>query len=154
MTPFRQGLSMITKIELYDHEENQLFFFTTIYRRRLSYHQALLWKHLHVQDDAFIIYNVSKLVLQRPSHDKVSQKHRANRQGNTSRRSAMPTELLLCNFIEIKHCCECSPTNSPDTFKTLPKHNTSEELLPMHLKHDHRKYGKPTPYVTEARRSF
>ena len=145
---------MITKIELYDHEENQLFFFTTIYRRRLSYHQALLWKHLNVQDDAFIIYNVSKLVLQRPSHDKVSQKHRANRQGNTSRRSAMPTELLLCNFIEIKHCCECSPTNSPDTFKTLPKRNTSEALLPMHLKHDHRKYGKPTPYVTEARRSF
>ena len=47
-------------------------------RRRLSYHQALLNKYLHLQYNVFVIYDESKAVPQRPSHDKVYQKHADN----------------------------------------------------------------------------
>ena len=76
-------------------------------RRRLSYHQALFGKYLHLQYNVFVIYDEAKAVPQRPSHNKVPQKHAANRQGNTSHRSMIPTKLLLCIFVEItlRHGC-------------------------------------------------
>ena len=45
-------------------------------RRRLSYHQTVLCKYLHLQINLFIIYNESKGAPQRPSHDKVPLKTR------------------------------------------------------------------------------
>ena len=69
-------------------------------RRRLSYHQALFCKYLHLQYNVFVIYDEAKAVPQRPSYNKVPQKHAANRQGNTSRRSMIPTKLLLSIFVE------------------------------------------------------
>ena len=75
--------------------------FATTCRRRLSYHQALLYNNLHLQYNLFVIYDESKAVRQRPSHDKVLQKHAANCQENTSRRNMILTKLLLCIFIEI-----------------------------------------------------
>ena len=73
----------------------------------MSYHQALLYKYLHLQYKVFVIYDESIAVPQRPSHDKIPQKHTANWQGNTSHRSMIPTKLLLCIFIEItlQHRC-------------------------------------------------
>ena len=47
-------------------------------RRRLSYHQVLLCKYSHLQYNVFVIYDESKTVPQRPSHDNVPQKHAAN----------------------------------------------------------------------------
>ena len=43
-------------------------------RRRLSYHRTLLYKYFNIQNNVFVIYDESKAVPQRPSHDKVSQK--------------------------------------------------------------------------------
>ena len=70
-------------------------------------HQALFCKYLHLQYNIFVIYDEAKAVPQRPSHNKVPQKHAANRQGNTSHRSMIPTKLLLCIFVEIalQHGC-------------------------------------------------
>ena len=58
-------------------------------------------KYLHLQYNVFLIYDEAKAVPQRPSHNKVPQKHAANRQGNTSHKSMIPTKLLLCIFVEI-----------------------------------------------------
>ena len=38
--------------------------------------------------------------------------------------------------------------------EALLKRNVSEGLLPTYLQHTHRKYNKPTPYVTKASISF
>ena len=76
-------------------------------RRWLSCHQALFCKYLHLQCNVFVIYDEAKPVPQRPSHIKVPQKHAANRQGSTSRKSMTATKLLLCTFVEItlRHGC-------------------------------------------------
>ena len=57
-------------------------------------HQALFCKYLHLQYNVFVVYDESKAVPQRPSH---------------TRRSMIPTKLLLCIFIEIplRHGCPC-----------------------------------------------
>ena len=47
-------------------------------RRRLSYHQVLLCKYLHLQYNVFVIYDESKAVPKRQSHDNVPQKQAAN----------------------------------------------------------------------------
>ena len=57
--------------------------------------------YLHLKYNSFIIYNESKPVLQRPSHDKVPLKHAANGHTNTSHRSLIPRMVLLGNFVEI-----------------------------------------------------
>ena len=44
---------------------------------------------------------IQSKVPQRPSHDKMPQKHAADWQRNTSYRSMIPAKLLLCIFIEI-----------------------------------------------------
>ena len=71
------------------------------------YHQALFGKYLHLQYNVFVIYDEAKAVPQRPSHNKLPQKQAANRQGNTSHRTMIPTKLLLCIFVEITLRHEC-----------------------------------------------
>ena len=70
-------------------------------RRRLSYYQTLFCKYLHLQYNVFVIYDESKAVSQRPSHDIVSKKLAEKWQWNNTHISVIPTKLLLCIFIEI-----------------------------------------------------
>ena len=56
---------------------------------------ALLRKYFHLQCHAFVIYNASKRVPQKPSHHTVSRRQAANWQWSTSRRSVLPTNSPL-----------------------------------------------------------
>ena len=80
-----------------------LWVFARTCRRRLSYYQVLLGKYLHLQYNVFVIYEDSKAVPQRPSHDKVPQKHVADWQGSTSteawfQQSCCYASLLMSHF--------------------------------------------------------
>ena len=112
-----------------------MWVFARTCRSRLSYHQDLLGKYIHLQYNAFAIYDKLKTIPQRPSHDNVPQKHTANWQGYTSRRNPISTKLLLNT---LRHGCPHPLYIYHVCSKTLPKWNTSEELLSMHLQHTDR----------------
>ena len=107
-------------------------------RRRLSYYQALFCKYLHLQYNVFAIYDESKAVSQRPSHDIVSKKLAEKWQWNNTHISVIPKKLLLCIFTEIiLRIGAPGPVDSLHMPKTLLKWNPSKGLLPMDLQHTH-----------------
>lgn len=77
-------------------------------RRQLSWHQAFLYKFLHLHYNVFVIYDELQAIPQNSSHDKVSQKHAENWQVNIFCRAVIPKKPLLCIFIEILLRHECT----------------------------------------------
>ena len=104
-----------------------MYIFARNCRRWLSYHQALLYKYLHLKCNVFVIYDESKTAPQRPSMTKCPKNTQASDRGTPSPEEWCRQNCYCASLLKLHFGMVC-----PICPKTLLKRNTSVGLLLMH----------------------